>query len=140
MPSFPSPDGSITDGVVALRLSAERDIPEVLIAYQDDRDLASALGERRPPSGAALGSRAECAPEMMAAGQAIVFSIVEPDGDVCRGEVRVDQVDWGQGTAVLTVWVARELRGHGLGPRAAGLAGGWLSTQCGLEATCSRAE
>lgn len=140
MPSFRAPDASLTDGVVALRLSAERDIPEVLIAYEDDPGLARALGEPRPPSGAALGSRSERAAETMAAGEAIVFSIIEPDGDVCRGEVRVGDVDWRAAAAVLTVWVAPGRRGRGWGERAARLAGGWLAASCGLEASCSRVE
>ena len=59
MPSFPGLEQPLTDGVVSVRLSAERDIPEVLIAYQDDRGLHLALGEDRPPSGAALGRRAD---------------------------------------------------------------------------------
>ena len=38
MPVFPQADSApLTDGTVALRLAAERDIPEILIAHQDDR-------------------------------------------------------------------------------------------------------
>jgi RimJ/RimL family protein N-acetyltransferase len=140
MPSFPSPDPPLTDGVVALRLSAERDIPEVLIAYQDDPDLARALGEGRPPSGAALGTRSERTPEVMAAGREIVLSIVAAGDDVCRGEVRVGDVDWQGGRAQMTVWVAPAFRGQGVGNRAARLAGAWLTGRCGLEAICSGTE
>ncbi len=137
MPSFLAPDAPLTDGVVALRPSAERDIPEVLIGYQDDRGLAPALGEHRPPSGAALGNRSERAPELMAAGQAIVFSILEAGEDICRGEVRVSEVDWAEGRAKMTIWVASSFRGRGIATRAASLARRWLSESCGLEATCS---
>ena len=140
MPSFPAPDSLLTDSVVALRLSAERDIPEVLIAYQDDPDLARTLGEQRPPTGAALGSRAEHAPEKMAEGEAIVFSVLEANGDLCLGEVRVSDVDWPGGRSRLTVWVALPYRGRGWGARAARLATGWLTERCGLEATCSGAD
>jgi RimJ/RimL family protein N-acetyltransferase len=140
MPSFPVPAGPLTDGVVALRLSAERDIPEVLIAYQDDPRLAGSLGERRPPSGAALGSRAEDAAVKLEAGRAVVFTILEADGDVCLGEVRVDEVDWRDRRARLTVWVAPASRGRGYAGRSARLARGWLSQSCGIEATCSRTE
>ncbi len=137
MPSFPAPDAPLTDRVVALRLAAERDIPEVLIAYQDDPRLAGSLGERRPPSGAALGSRAEGAAEELEAGRAVVFTILEAGGDVCLGEVRVDEVDWQDGRARLAVWVAPAFRGRGYAGRSARLARGWLSQSCGLEATCS---
>jgi RimJ/RimL family protein N-acetyltransferase len=137
MPSFLAPDAPLTDGVVALRLSAERDIPEVLIGYQDDPGLARELGEDRPPSGAALGTRSECAEELMAAGEAVVFSILELGDDLCRGEVRVGEVDWPEGRAQLRVWVAARFRGRGLATRAAALAGGWLTEKCGLEPICS---
>jgi RimJ/RimL family protein N-acetyltransferase len=137
MPSFLAPDAPLTDGVVALRLSAERDIPEVLIGYQDDPGLARTLGEHRPPSGAVLGARSERAEGMMAAGQAVVFSILEAGDDLCRGEVRVAEVDWPQGRAQLTVWVAARFRGRGLATRAVSLVGGWLTESCGLKATCS---
>lgn len=140
MPSFPAPDAPLTDSVVALRLLAERDIPEVLIAYQDDPDLARALGEPRPPSGAALGSRAEHARQMMAAGEGIVFSILDADDDLCRGEVRISDVDWAGGRSRLTVWVAPPFRGRGWGMRAARLAMAWLTERCGLEAACSGAD
>lgn len=137
MPSFPAPDAPLSDSVVALRLSAERDIPEVLIAYQDDPQLAAALGERRPPTGAALGSRAEDAPRAMASGQGIVFSILQAGLDRCRGEVRVSEVDWAAGRARLTVWVAPGYRGQGLGSQACRLANRWLIERCGLTGACS---
>ena len=44
---------------VALRDYAERDIPEILIAHQDDPRLYVLAGEDRPPSGAELGRAAE---------------------------------------------------------------------------------
>lgn len=136
MPSFPAPDAPLTDGVVTLRLSAERDIPEVLIAYQDDPGLVAAMGEHRPPTGAALGSRSERAAETMAAGHAIVFSILEAGSDLCLGEVRVSVVDWHDGLARLTVWLAPASRGRGLASRAVGLASDWLQRRCGLSPTC----
>jgi RimJ/RimL family protein N-acetyltransferase len=137
MPSFPAPDAPLSDSVVALRLSAERDIPEVLIAYQDDPRLAGALGERRPPTGAALGSRAESAPGAMADGRGIVFAIVEDGADHCRGEVRVSDVDWEAASARLTVWVAPGFRGRGWGTQACRLASRWLTERCGLNGACS---
>ena len=140
MPSFPFPDTPLADGVVALRLSAERDIPEVLIAYQDDPDLARSLGEAGPPSGAVLGLRAERAVDLLEAGQAIVFAILEGGGDVCSGEVRVSDVDWQDGRARLTLWVAPAFRARGYARRSARLARSWLSQSCGLEAICSGRE
>ena len=137
MPSFLALDAPLTDGVVALRLSAERDIPEILIAYQDDRELPGALGEQRPPSGAALGTRSERAQHAMEAGEGVVFAILAAGDDLCLGEVRVSEVDWSDGSARLTVWVARGSRGQGFGGRAASLARGWLRDSCGLDAICS---
>lgn len=138
MPSLPTPEEPLSDGVVALRLAAERDIPEVLIGYQDDPDLPRALGEDGPPTGAALGSRADRAQQSLAAGRALVFTILQEGADTCRGEVRLTDVDWEGRRARLTVWVAPGFRGRGYGSRAARLATRWLLTRCGLEAICRR--
>src|SRR6516164_7166506 len=56
MSPFPRLADPLTDGQVVLRDYAERDIPEILIAYQDDPRLHQRLGQNRPPSGAELGS------------------------------------------------------------------------------------
>jgi RimJ/RimL family protein N-acetyltransferase len=137
MPSFPSLDAPLSDGVVALRQSTERDIPEILIAYQDDRRLHQALGEDRPPSGAALGSRAERAPDELRAGRLLTLTILQEGSDVCRGEVRIADVNWEARRAALRVWVAPGLRGQGLARRAHGLVTGWLSHDCGLDGVCA---
>jgi RimJ/RimL family protein N-acetyltransferase len=136
MPSFPGLDAPLSDGVVALRLSEERDIPEILIAYQDDCQLHQALGERRPPTGAALGSRAERSSDELQAGRLLTLTILRVGSDVCRGEIRIADVDWENRRAVLRVWVAPDLRGQGLAKRAHGLVTRWLSQECGLDAVC----
>ncbi len=137
MPPFPSLDAPLSDGVVALRPSAERDIPEILIAYQDDRGLHRALGEDRPPSGAALGSRAERATDELQAGRLFTLTILEQGSDVCRGEVRIADVDWEGRRAVLRVWIAPDLRGQGFAGRAHALASDGCSHECGLDLICA---
>jgi RimJ/RimL family protein N-acetyltransferase len=138
MPSFPDLDAPLSDGQVTLRPAAERDIPEVLIAYQDDPGLHVALGERRPPSGAALGRRTELAVHERLTGRSMVLTILESDVDLCRGEVRIGGVDWELGRTEVSVWVAPDRRGRGLGRRAHRLASGWLQAYCRLEAVCPK--
>lgn len=133
MPGFADLPEPLTDGVVALRPSAERDIPEVLIAYQDDRSLHLRLGEGRPPSGAELGRRAEQAELHWRSGELATLTIVEPPEDVCRGEVRVQRLDWENRRVQLAIWVAPERRGRGFGRRALKLASGWLLSGLGVE-------
>ena len=137
MPSFPRLDAPLSDCVVALRPSAERDIPEILIAYQDDRGLHRALGEDRPPSGAALGSRAERATDELRAGRVLTLTVLEQGSDVCRGEVRIADVDWEARRAVLRVWITPDLRGQGFAGRAHALASAWCSRECGLDLICA---
>ncbi|HZU59807.1 MAG TPA: GNAT family N-acetyltransferase [Solirubrobacteraceae bacterium] len=138
MPSLPHLSSPLSDGQISLRPAAERDIPEVLIAYQNDRLLPAALGEDRPPSGAALGRRSELAEPERLAGRSLVLTIVEPGADICLGEARIDAVDWEQRRAELRLWVVPERRGGGLGRRAHHLVAGWLETYCGLEAVCPK--
>jgi RimJ/RimL family protein N-acetyltransferase len=137
MTHFPDPPASLAGERAALRLAAERDIPEVLIAHQDDPALADALGLDRPPSGAELGRRAEESAAERAAGTAVWLTILgrAPDGfsDVCRGQLEVSDVDSDHRRAQLSVWVAPRDRRRGLASSALSVAGRWLLTDGGLE-------
>jgi [ribosomal protein S5]-alanine N-acetyltransferase len=132
MSSFPRLAAPLTDGHVALRDYAERDIPEILIAYQDDPRLHLLTGEDRPPTGAALGSRSERESGARAAGERATLTILEPGTDTCRGQVAVGDADWENGRAHLAIWLAPQVRGRGLGRRALRLAAEWLLGSCGL--------
>jgi RimJ/RimL family protein N-acetyltransferase len=118
---------------VALRLAAERDIPEVLIAHQDDPELHRRLGLARPPSGAELGRRVEGAPADRATGTALWLTIVEAGEDECIGQLDVHEIDWDQSRAELGIWIAPAHRDHGVAADALRLAGLWLLTDGGLQ-------
>lgn len=132
MPSIPEPPDRISDELVELRTIEEWDIPEVLIAHQDDRELHRRLGLPRPPTGAQLGSEVDDARSVRLAGTGVKLSIVEPGNNDCRGRVEVDAIDWERGSATVRVWVAPQLRGRGYEQRAAELASGWLGSSVGL--------
>jgi RimJ/RimL family protein N-acetyltransferase len=132
MSSFPQLTEPLTDGAVVLRDYAERDIPEILIAYQDDPRLHLLTGEDRPPSGAELGRLAEREWADRNAGERAALTILEPGSDTCRGQVRVQPVDWDQSRAEIGIWLAPQVRGRGLGRGALRLAGGWLLGPCRL--------
>jgi RimJ/RimL family protein N-acetyltransferase len=132
MSSFPRLAEPLIDGGVALRDYEERDIPEILIAYQDDPRLHVLNGEDRPPSGAELGSRAEREAAARGVGERVTLTVLETGDDTCRGQVRVENVDWDHSRAELTIWLAPQVRGRGLGRGALRLAGRWLLETCGL--------
>jgi RimJ/RimL family protein N-acetyltransferase len=132
MTSIPQPPERFGDELVELREIAEWDIPEVLIAHQDDRDLYQRLGLQKPPTGAQLGSEVEHAAAERLAGNSVKLTIVEPGQNYCRGRVEADDFDWEQGSAAVRVWVAPELRGRGYEQRAAELACEWLRTGVGV--------
>jgi RimJ/RimL family protein N-acetyltransferase len=121
------------DGLVKVRPAAERDIPEVLIAYQDDPEMHLRLGEPRPPSGAELGRRAETAEADALAGRSLTMTIVEGEDDVCQGQIYVHHVDWQNGRAELGIWVAPGRRGKGLARRSLALVAHWLLRDGGFE-------
>jgi RimJ/RimL family protein N-acetyltransferase len=115
MHSFPDLVRPLRSERVTLRFESERDIPEVLIAHQDDPTLHARLGLHRPPSGAELGGRIERAAGERAAGNAVRFTILEPGSDVCRGQLDVHRVDWDDLRAEAGIWVAPGFRGRGGG-------------------------
>jgi ribosomal-protein-alanine N-acetyltransferase len=133
MPSIPEPPDTLTDGVVSLRLYAERDIPEILIAYQDDPQLAERLGQVRSPSGAELGSESERAAAERATGQRVSLTILAPGSDTCVGRLVVDEFDWDNGRARIHVWVSPAMRRKGLAGAAVKLASRWLFQHSRLE-------
>jgi [ribosomal protein S5]-alanine N-acetyltransferase len=133
MPAIPDLDQPLRDGRVALRFGSERDIPEILIAHQDDPQLHERLREPRPPSGAELGRRAEQAPAERAAGARATLTILEGGSDVCRGQIDVCQLDWDHQRAELEIWVVPQCRRTGLGHRGLALTGRWLLQECGLQ-------
>ncbi len=132
MSAFPRLAEPLSNGAAVLRDYEERDIPEILIAYQDDPGLHVHNREDRPPSGAELGSRAEREAAARAAGERATLTVLEPGSDTCRGQIRVEPVDWDQARAELMIWLAPQVRGRGLGRAALRLAGAWLLTSCGL--------
>jgi len=133
MTALPALPGRLSDGVIELRAIADWDIPEILIAYQDDRELARSLGLKRPPSGAALGSEVENAEAERAAGTALRLTVVEPGREDCRGRLVVSEVDWEARTARVQIWIVPALRGRGLARRAVALAAEWLRDRAGIE-------
>jgi RimJ/RimL family protein N-acetyltransferase len=133
MPAFPELTGPLTNERVLLRDAAERDIPEVLIAYQDDPALFARLGRERPPSAAELGQAAENEAAERTAGRSAEFTILSPGSDVCRGQVNVHHVDWENARGELGIWVSPQSRGMGLGSGALRLLAAWLMRDCGLE-------
>jgi RimJ/RimL family protein N-acetyltransferase len=132
-PSLPDLREPLSDGVIALRLSAERDIPEILIAHQDDPELYIRIGEERPPSGAELGRRSERAEIERLGGRRAELTIVEPGSDVCVGMVSVSHLDWLNARGEVGVWLAPQVRSRGYAPRALILTARWLFEACRLE-------
>jgi RimJ/RimL family protein N-acetyltransferase len=133
MASFPELQIPLADDAAALRLAAERDIPEILIAYQDDPELHLRMGIPRPPSGAELGRKAERFEPDRLSGRGVTLTILEPPDDTCQGQLDVHRVDWDHARAELGLWVAPARRGRGLARRALALAGPWLLVEAGLE-------
>jgi RimJ/RimL family protein N-acetyltransferase len=133
MPAFPDLDEPLGDDRVRLRLAAERDIPEVLIAYQDDPELHLRLGRPRPPSGAELGRLAERAADDRAAGVGMTLTILGSGSDVCLGQVDVHHVNWDNARVELGVWVAPAARGRGLARTALRLVATWLLRDLGFQ-------
>src|SRR5947209_3379306 len=132
MVSFPALLDPLTDGVISLRPFAERDIPDVLIAYQDDPELHLRLGLDRPPSAAELGRRSESGQEDRIAMRGMTLTILVGESAFSAGELNVHHVHAAHGRCELGLWLAPAARGRGHGTRALRLASGWLIEPCGF--------
>jgi RimJ/RimL family protein N-acetyltransferase len=132
MPSFPRFSEPLSGDGVQLRLAAERDIPEILIAHQDDPQLFAQLRMPRAPSGAELGRRTESADTERALGARLWLTILAPGSDECRGQIDVHEAELHYGRTDLDIWVAPQHRQRGLGSAALALAGRWLIEEAGL--------
>lgn len=132
MAAIPELEQPLSDGVISLRTSAERDIPEILIAYEDDRHLHERMGQRRPPSGADLGSRSERAAGERTAGTQTQLTVTQVGDDTCIGQLTVHAIDWVQSRAELAIWIAPAGRGQGYGAAALRLLAGWLFSHWGM--------
>jgi RimJ/RimL family protein N-acetyltransferase len=133
MPAFPDLSEPLSGPVAALRLAAERDIPETLIAHQDDPEMHMRIGLERPPSGAELGRRIEAGAAERASGAGVWLTIVAPGGDESCGGLDVHEVDWDHSRAEIGIWVAPHRRGQGIAADALRLGGRWLLESCGLK-------
>ena len=132
MPRLPLLTETLHDGPVRLRDASPRDIPEVLIAYQDDPEMHERLFEERPPSGAALGRRAESDDADRAAGSRATLTMLADASDRCVGQLSVHDLDWEHARGELSLWIAPNMRRRGLGSASLRLACAWLFEGCGL--------
>jgi ribosomal-protein-alanine N-acetyltransferase len=132
MPSFPRFPEPLSGDGVQLRLAAERDIPEILIAHQDDPQLFGQLRMPRPPSGAELGRRTEMAETERALGARLWLTVLAPGSDICRGQIDVHEAELHYARTDLDIWIAPSERGRGLGSAALALAGRWLLGEAAL--------
>lgn len=126
MPAIPEPPERFGDEAIELREIAEWDIPETLIAFQDDPDLYRRLGLAKPPTGAQLGTEVDHRQRRRLEGLEVKLTIVEPGDNDWRGRVEVIDFDWTGRQASLRVWVAPYVRGRGYEDRAVALAAAWL--------------
>jgi RimJ/RimL family protein N-acetyltransferase len=126
MPAIPEPPERLGDEVIELRAITEWDIPDTLIAFEDDRQLHTRIGWAKPPTGAQLGREIEAVLGERLAGNAVRFTIVERGGRDWRGRVTLRGFDWEQASALLEVFLAPGARARGYEQRAVELASRWL--------------
>jgi RimJ/RimL family protein N-acetyltransferase len=124
--------GRLSDGVIELRAIADWDIPEILVAHQNDPTMYRRLGARRPPTGAQLGSQVDHACDDRVSGRQLSLTIVQPRSEWCRGRIDVHAIDWERRTAQIGIWVDPLYRNRQFARRALVLASRWLLETVGL--------
>ena len=131
IPALASP---LIDGDLMVRAYAERDIPEILIAFQDDPDAPHPDRARAPAERRAAREPERDRRRRADRGRAPARStIAETETDTCRGRISVHHFDWDHRRAELGMWLAPEVRGRGWAARALRLVAPWLIDACGIE-------
>lgn len=131
MPSIPLPEPPLADAELRLRPWTLGDVPAVTAACQDpeisrwtvvpqeytDQDATEFIATREADR---------------AAGRELSLAIVS-HRDALLGSIAVSNVDWPDHRAEIGYWMAREVRGRGLGTRAVRLLSRWAIAELRLE-------
>jgi RimJ/RimL family protein N-acetyltransferase len=131
VPSIPLPEPPLADAELRLRPWTLGDVPAVTAACQDpeisrwtvvpqeytDQDATEFIATREADR---------------AAGRELSLAIVS-HRDALLGSIAVSNVDWPDHRAEIGYWMAREVRGRGLGTRAVRLLSRWAIAELRLE-------
>ncbi|MGC9221394.1 MAG: GNAT family N-acetyltransferase [Solirubrobacteraceae bacterium] len=126
MPALPQPPERLTDGTIEIREMLAWDIPEILIAFEEDPDLHRRIGRAAPPTGAQLGRELEQLLAERVAGRRLTLTIVDPGDPDWRGRVTLKDFDWQARAASMQIFLAPQVRGRRYEQRAMSLVLDWL--------------
>ena len=129
---IPLPDPPLGDDAVALRPWRQDDLPAMTAALQDPEiprwtTIPSPYGERDARE---YLSRSE--PDRLA-GRELGLAVVDAEDGAVLGGCGLSRFDWPDLKCEIGYWVARQVRGRGVGTRAVRLLAGWALGPLGLE-------
>jgi ribosomal-protein-alanine N-acetyltransferase len=126
VPAIEVPE-SHSDETVALRILGSQDAWPYCQAFNEDPELATALGMGADPDEASFERQIARAPGLREGGREIEFAIVaaESESDELLGSVVLHSFQWHHARAEIGVWVAPASRRHGMARRALTLALDW---------------
>ena len=91
------------------------DVVPFAAAFQADDQLGLLLGFDQDPGEEYVRERLRDERRKLREGRSVAFAIAEPDTGEFRGEVLLHTFEWEHSRAAVGIWVAREVRGHGIG-------------------------
>ncbi|MCB0874995.1 MAG: GNAT family N-acetyltransferase [Solirubrobacterales bacterium] len=123
MTAIEFPIGGIDDGVVRLRLHADRDLERVAAASLDPE----VLRWTRVPEGNDASAMAEWIGEWRSGpGSELHLVVVGADDDELLGAAGIVRFEQDERRCEIGYWLAREARGRGVATRAVRLLAGWI--------------
>jgi RimJ/RimL family protein N-acetyltransferase len=131
VPSIPLPEPPLADAEVRLRPWTLGDVPAVTAACQDPEIARWTVIPHEYTELHATEFIATRDPDR-AAGREISFAVVDHD-DELLGAMGMSNFDWDDKRSEIGYWMAREVRGRGLGTRALRLLSRWAIEGLGLE-------
>src|SRR3954470_15331071 len=101
----------LSDGRVALRRPAERDVPAFVAAFEADPELARLIGVDDDPTAGSVRARIAASEERRRAGEILELALTDPESDALLGSLWLHSYSARHRRIEVGFWVAPEARG-----------------------------
>src|SRR3954470_16099818 len=122
----------LSDGRVAVRRLAERDVPAFVAAFEADPELARLVGVDDEPTPGSVRARIAASEDRRRAGEILELALADPGSDTFLGSLWLHAFAPRHRRIEVGFWVVPAARGRGIVRSAVTLTLDWLFGHCGV--------